>query len=388
LKVWKLADNSLLKESKEYHQESVQCIAFAPDGRMITGGYDGLCQFWDGRTFEPGKSYPNYRGYITACAISPDGHWLVRGGSSLDFVPLDRPEQVERVADFGGAILGFAVAPDRKRFATGGLDRRLILWKVDEGITSKAALLDDWITGLDFCRDGRSIAAALANGKIEIFSTETLEREKSWAAHKGRVSGLASIEGKLVSAGGDGAVHLWDLDGKRLKSYDEKAPCRSLATRRSRFAVGTANGTVSVYDLASDSPIRHLRVRPLSVTALGFSRGGYRLMVGYFDGGLESFDTESWSVVHFRPGKGESVLSIDPNPSNDLIAVGYRDGYARLFDVVSLREGPTVQSQPALEVFSARWVLDDSSLALAGATNSVLFHRVKGDVEAWTEKVR
>lgn len=387
LNVWKLSDNSLLKESKEYHQEAIQCIAFAPDGRMVTGGYDGLCQFWD-KKFTAGKSYPNYRGYITAGAISPDGRWLVRGGSALDFVPLERPDAFERVADYGGAIMSFAVAADRKRFATGGLDRRLISWKVDKGITSQTAQLDDWVTAVDFCRDGQSIAAGQANGKIEIYAAASMTREEAWRAHKGRITGLASALGKLVSIGDDAAVRVWDTSGKQVKTFNEKSPCRSIAVRDKHFAVGAADGTFSVYDASTLTAIKHLRGRPHSITALGYSRGGSRLMVGYFDGGLESFDTESWSVVHYRAGQGDSVLSISANMNNDIIAIGFRDGHAKLYDVVSLEEGPSVQPRPVREVFAVQWVLDEHTFAAAGASNAVHFYRLKGDIEAWTTRAR
>jgi WD40 repeat protein len=388
LKVWKLADYSLVRASKEYHQESIECIAFAPDGRMVTGGQDGLCQFWDGATFTGGKSFPNYRGFVKACAVSADGRWLVRGGSALDFVPLDRPEAFERVADYGGAILGFAVAPDPKRFATGGLDRRLICWKVDKGITSKSALLQDWITAVEFCNDGRSVAAGLANGKIELYSAETMQRARSWVAHKGRVTGMAVIGGTLISVGDDAAIRLWDLKGKLLKAYDEKAPCRSIAVRGNRFAVGTVKGTVSVYDTAADGAVKRLQVRPLSVTAIAFSRVGTRLLVGYFDGGLESYDTKSWAVVRYQAGRGDSILSISASPNNALIAVGTRGGNARLVEVLTLKEGPAVQPGPAREIFAIRWVLGENTFAIAGASNGIVFQNLKGDVEAWTKKIR
>src|SRR5262249_40384355 len=177
--------------------------------------------------------------------------------------------------------------------------------------------------------------------------------------------------------GEDAAVHVWDLRGKRLRTYHEKSPCRSVAARGGRFAVGAANGTVTVYDTKKEAPIQRLPGRPLSVTALGFSHDGARLMVGYLDGGLESVDTKSWSVAQFRPGNGESVLSIDANAKSDFVAAGFRDGYARLFDVTSLQEGPSVQPKPAREIFAIRWILDENTFAVAGASNSVRFQRLK-----------
>jgi WD40 repeat protein len=376
LKVWNARDHTLVKEVKEVHQLAIESITTLRDGRYVTGGYDGLCQFWD-KEFKTLKSHSNFRGTIHAMASSADGRWLVRGGSTLEFVPLDNPEKVERVAEYGGAIMSMTVAADMKRFVSGGLDRRLIQWRVDRDIDSKIVLADDWITSVEFCRDDRCIAVGLANGKIELREEHTLRRENSWTAHKGRVTGIAALgNDRIVSIGEDGKVHLWNMNGDALKSIDEKSSCRAVAVRENRFAVGTANGTVSVYE-ADGTLVKRLRGRPQTVTALCFSGGGTRLMVGYFDGGLESFDVESWNVVHFRPGTGESVLSINANMKSNWIAVGFRDGAVRIVDVVTLKEGGNVRISPAREVFAVRWALNENTFAAAGATNGIAFYRLQ-----------
>lgn len=375
LQVWNLADYSLVKENKELHSLSIECIVPLRDGRLVTAGYDGLCQFW-GKDFAAQKSYPTYRGSITAAAASPDGRWLVRGGSALDFVPLANPDQYERVGEYGGTILGMAVAADMKRVVSGGLDRRLIQWRMDKDVESKSVLLEDWITSVEFCRGDRAVAVGLANGKIEMRTEGSLTRETSWLAHKGRVTGVAAIGENLVSIGEDGAVHLWSLSGEKIKSMDEKSPCRSIAVRGNRFAVGASSGLISVYD-SNGALVKRLRGRPMSVTALCFSGGGTRLMAGYFDGGFESLDTESWSVVQSVPGQGSSVLSINANLKGEWVAVGYRDGNVRVVDAASLKEAGKVQVRPAREVYVVRWAQGDDSFAAAGANNSIAFYRLQ-----------
>jgi WD40 repeat protein len=176
-------------------------------------------------------------------------------------------------------------------------------------------------------------------------------------------------------------VRVWNLTGTRVRSYDEKSPCRSLSVLGARFAVGTAEGTMTVYDLATEALVKRLRGRPLSVTALAFSPGGTRLMAGYFDGGIESIDIESWTVAQFSAGKGDRVLSIEGNPAQNIIVVGYGDGYAKVCDTASLREIASIQPGPVREIFAARWVLDDDTFALAGASNGITFWKVKSGVQ-------
>jgi WD40 repeat protein len=375
LKVWDVADHTVIKEIKEVHQLSVECITLLRDGGFVTGGFDGLCQFWN-KDYEAEKSYPTYRGVITAGAASPDGRWLVRGGSALDFVPLSDPAKFERVGEYGGAILSVAVSADLKQFVSGGLDRRLIQWNASGEITSRGIQVEDWISSVNFSRNDRAVAVGLANGKIELRTAGTLTRENSWQAHKGRVTGIAAVGDNLVSIGEDGLVHLWNPNGNKLKSMDEKSPCRSLAVRGDRIAVGASSGVVSVYD-ANGELVKRLRGRPMSVTALCFSGGGTRLMVGYFDGGFESFDVETWNVVHFLPGQGSSVLSVSANMKSDWVAVGYRDGNVRIVDVKNLKEGGKVRSRGGREVFAVRWAQNEHTVIAAGASNDIAFYRLQ-----------
>jgi WD40 repeat protein len=387
LKVWRVPGFNLVKESKDYHQESIRSIAFSSDGRMITGGFDGLCQFWSSRDFEASQSFTDYRGYITACAVSPDGRWLVRGGSSLEVVPLDRPHDSTRIATYGGSIQALAVAPDRTRFVTGGLDKGLYHWRVNPNnphdISAKASFLEDWITAIDYCRNSRSIAAGLVDGKVAILAESSLEREKSWAAHVGRIVGLAALGENLVTVGEDAYLRLWDLDGHRISQHVLDAPGRSLTLRDRRLAVGTSAGSVVIFDSATLTQVHSIKGRPVSITTLGFTRDGERLVVGYFDGGIELYETARWRLANFRASEGSSssVLSIAVNPELDVLAVGRRDGSVDLLNPYSLAKTGGWEGE-GLEALSIKWILDRDTLAVTGASNGVSLIRSRRGVSA------
>jgi WD40 repeat protein len=134
-------DGTLIREDASHHSEGIRTLSFAPDGRLVSGGQDGLCQFWKAQTFEAGDSLPNYRGFIRASAISRDGKWLVRGGSALDFVPLDRPAAASRAQEYGGVIVAMAAKDEAKRFVTASLDRSLILWSLEAGVSGRTVPL-------------------------------------------------------------------------------------------------------------------------------------------------------------------------------------------------------------------------------------------------------
>jgi len=389
VKVW-ASGGSLVREDDSHHSEGIRALSFAPDGRLVSGGHDGLCQFWKAQTFEPGDSLPNYRGFIRASAISQDGKWLVRGGSALDFVPLDRPGTASRVHEYGGAIVGLAAKADAKRFVTASLDRSLILWSLEAGVSARTVPLADWATAVALSPDGKSVIVGLGNGRIERYSWETGGLVGGWPAHEDSITSIACIGNDIASAGWDSKLCLWTVEGKLTVRFEEPAPVRCLAAdpRGTLLAAGCADGEIRLYDIGAKHFIRSLPRRPFSVTALAFTSDGGMLAGGYFDGSLSTWTTEAWEDAGFKPGEGQSLLSLDVDHQGALLAAGYRDGKLRLFDPVSLETAATVESRTGYEAFGVRFVLEDGTIAVAGADHTVWFHRLKGDLAAWIPGAR
>ncbi len=387
VRVWS-ADGTALKGNDTLHSEGIRTLCFAPDGRLVSGGQDGLCQFWKPRTFEADVSRPNYRGFIAASAASPDGKWLVRGGSFLDFVPLDRPGAAERVREYGGAIVG--LAGKGKRFVSASLDRTLILWSLEDGVSARTVALTDWATAVGFAPDGKSVAAGLGNGRVEVYSWESAARQAGWLAHDGGVTSVAFVDGRVASAGWDSKVCVWDPAGGLAVKFEESAPVRCLAgdPQGPRLAAGTSSGEVRIYDVQGKALVRALRRRPQSVTSLAFMPDGRTLAAGHFDGTLVAWDTESWEGVREAAGEGASLLSLDGHPKVSLLAAGYRDGRLKLVDPVSLETAASVESRDRREIFGVRFLRDEATVAAAGADHAVSLYRFKGDLEAWLPKAR
>ena len=386
LKIWNAEDGTPVFESKDVHHESVRGLAFAPDGTLVSGGQDGLCQFWDADPIKAGRSLPNYRGFISSVAVSPDGKWLVRGGSSFDVVPRDRPEAFERVAAFGGSIQGFDATPDRRTMISVSLDRTATIWTVSDQISSQTATLDDWGTAAAFSRDGKHAAVGLGGGMIDVYEVAGLKRIARWEAHRGRVGVLAATAAGWASGGDDGRIRLWSAAGEPAGEFPADGAVRSLDAHGARLAAGTSGGEVVLCDADAKSILRRARLRPLSVTALRFSRDGSRLACGYFDGAVEVLDPEKLTSTASRKGDGSSALAIDFSSKGDWISAGFRDGVLRILDTLTLEAAITRSLDSGREIFGIRFVLDDTTFAAAGADHALTFWALKGDVDAWRAK--
>ena len=65
-----------------WHEDGVSCVAFTLDGsKVVTGGEDGACRFWDAETGRPSSPWLLHkRGIVTIC-FAPDGRRMVTASS-------------------------------------------------------------------------------------------------------------------------------------------------------------------------------------------------------------------------------------------------------------------------------------------------------------------
>jgi WD40 repeat protein/DNA-binding SARP family transcriptional activator len=346
---------------RDRHRTGVQSVAVSPDGRALaTGAQEGDLIVWNLREGRATQTHPGQLAEFAEMAFSPDGRTLYAASDDSTAIAWD-------------------VGGDRRLgrpFTTGGLVR----------------IRDNFPPGFALSPDGRALAVARLDGRVNLIDAETLRKTGSFEAFhpfetrlrpegqqgvlRGRKTPAIAIEytpdgRRLAVAGGRGLVGLWDAgSGRRigglLHSPSPGGRCAGLPTFSPCFeatvqALGVGNGgvlaaaevggTVRIWDLGSrklTGPPLHL---PRIVLGMAFSPDGSQVAITT---GWSSTDPEV-QVRDPRTGEllariptGNEVRSVAFSPDGRLLAGGQVDGSVVLWETDGGRQvGRALALRPA-----------------------------------------
>jgi WD40 repeat protein len=214
--LWDVVHRSRLGEPLRAHTDSVEALAFSPDGKTIaTGSWDKTVILWNVRQHRPrGPPLVGHTSFLHAVAFSPDGRTLASGGSDNRIILWDvathRRLATRRERD---QVASLAFSPDGKELAAGLADGTIALRAAATGrLLARLEGGHGWVEHLAFSPDGKLLASASSDVVVS-----DIEREPARGALVSRnARGVSfSPDGKLLSFGTeDGSVVLWDIEGR------------------------------------------------------------------------------------------------------------------------------------------------------------------------------
>lgn len=222
----RIVDTFTMKELARLagYTEPVWSVNFASDGRTLVtaGGRRNTCgeiYQWDLTTFRGKRLDYQFKRLVSDIALSPDGkhwafpqsHWVmlwdVAGRKFTNHSFRDRLHT--------NACLRFAFSPDGRTLASGDVAGAIRLSSVPNGqpLTVQVGGHTEQVSGLEFSRDGQLLASASWDQSIRLWSLLTGREVARLTGHGGRVPciALSPDKSKLVFAGEDGVVRVWNL---------------------------------------------------------------------------------------------------------------------------------------------------------------------------------
>ena len=253
--------------------------AEAPEQRLVSSGRDGLVHIYDASLNSDGSpgvyrledTVDDHDAAVTGAVIAGLGSEckLVTTGADRKVIfrnlaPLSRVKksQASKASKASkafasetmprGVVHGVALDTRGKTCVTAGADRRLRLWSIANGKTTRAYPCADEGAGealrVDADPHGRFAAVSHADKTVRVYDVKTGVLVGRCVGHGTAVTALAFMNcgSRLVTGGADGTVCVWRLPG-HLGLSPARAPLRAVtnvSAAKCAVLVGTQDGSL------------------------------------------------------------------------------------------------------------------------------------------------
>ena len=252
-------------------------LKFSRNGLLLLagGGHDGKSGkvvVWSVTTGERIIAVGEETDAILAADISPDQTQIALGGPSkmIRLFSTKDGKMVNEIKKHTDWVTAIEYSPDGVLLATGDRNGGLFVW---EAYTAREYFSlrghTACITDVSWRPDGNVLASSSEDTTVRLWEMENGGQIKGWGAHgAGAECVRYGRDGRLVTAGRDRVVKLWDGNGGLQRQF-EALPDLALRTTfthdGARVVGGDWTGTLKVWETADGRPVGKLSANPMTL---------------------------------------------------------------------------------------------------------------------------
>lgn len=322
-------------------------MAFSPDGsRIAMGEQGGILTILDVKTREVLFTEKADSRSISEVAFLSDGRYLIIGASGEGKVKILHSETGTELRTFEtledrlveNPLTTFAVSPDEQYLATASRNYArpptVRLWRLSTGEPLRSFRGHTYaVFGMAFSPDGTRLATASGDHTARIWEVATGREIRNLAAHKNGVGTVAFAEGgtRLIVAGDDPHIEIWDVgsnEGEDVSLNTGLVNCLCFSPDGKLLATGDGpwqldeDGTIRLWDLATQKEVRAFKSGAGPVFSLEFSPDGRSLAAGCKHSAVKLWEVETGREIRTLRTRGDFVWSVTFDEKGTRLAAG------------------------------------------------------------------
>ncbi len=244
-------------------------LLLAAGGR---GGKAGRVVVWQVTTGKRIVEVGDETDAVLAADISPDQTQIALGGpSKVVRIYTTRDSKLQHeIRKHTDWVTSLEFSPDGVLLATGDRNGGLFVW---EAFTAREYFSlrghTAAITDVSWRPDGNVCASSSEDGSVRLWEMENGNQIKSWTAHGGGTQAVRyGHDGRLVSAGRDRLVKIWDGNGtvqKQFEALPDVALRATFSHDGTKVVAGDWTGKLPVWTSADGKSVGELSANPAPV---------------------------------------------------------------------------------------------------------------------------
>lgn len=305
-------------------EKSVRAVAFSPDGLTVaTAGEDQIIHTWSAENGAGFDTFPSQLGSVQSLAYAPDGRIISAAEKNGAIVWRNGPTWTlartlgtgDEKSPLSNRVVALDFSPDGQTIATGGgvpsRSGEVKLWRTSDGglVREISPSHSDTVFSVAFSPDGKLLATAGADKFVKIFDAGSGKLVKQLSGHTHYVLGVSwRANGReIASSGADKAVKLWSFPaGEQIKSVEDfKKEVTSV-----RF-VGLGGETLTA---SGDNRVRMLKEDGGNLRDYGGSKGFIFSTAVTPDGQIILGGGQDSVLRAWNATTGKNLFSLDPPP--------------------------------------------------------------------------
>lgn len=329
----------------------------------------------------------------SAVALAPDGKTLAAQYGKSDIKLWDVTSGREKLTLKGRerTVWSLAFAPDGQTLASGSEGPGdLILWDISSGKAMKTIESgQNGLRSLGFAPDGRTLASGGGDGTVKLWNVATGCEESTLHGHTDGVLSVAfSPDGKTLASASawgkyGGAVHLWDMTAKPVKSRRRLRGSATVAFSPDgkTLATGKFNppGDVTLFDVGTGQKRIVYNTNSAGVLCLAYSPDGKTLAIANADRTVKVWEPESGRERSYAHHSGVQWAAFTRD-GKTVASASPREGAVKFWDIVAKTEPATLQNSG--DVRALAFSPDGQILATGRAYSTKLWNMATGQESA------